>query len=161
MNAQFFSTKRAHHGILGFTRKPLARFGLTAARLDMLYAIAHGGSFQNTLRRKLGVTAPVVSRMLKSLEALGLVRRQRASDRRTRLVSLTVKGARRLRKCLRKLARQSRAPYRTLMRAITFGEFDDPEACFSATCELDELLRRIRREFGDNATLHYPWHPDD
>jgi DNA-binding MarR family transcriptional regulator len=161
MNAQFFSAKRAHHGILGFTRKPLARFGLTAARFDMLYAIENGGCFQNALRRKLGVTAPVVSRMLKSLEALGLIRRKRAHDRRTRLVSLTVQGARRLRKCLRKVAHEKRAPYRTLLRAITFGKLADPEACFWATCQLDDLLRGIRREFGDSATLHYPWHPDD
>jgi hypothetical protein len=72
-----------------------------------------------------------------------------------------VQGAHRLRKCFRKLARESRAPYRTLMRAITFGKFADRDACFWATCELDGMLRGIRREFGDTATLHYPWHPDD
>jgi hypothetical protein len=26
---------------------------------------------------------------------------------------------------------------------------------------LDGLLGKVRREFGDFATLHYRWHPDD
>ena len=162
MNAQFFSTKRAHHGILRMTRKSLAHFGLTAARFDMLYAIRRDGCLQSSLRRILGVTAPVVSRMLHALEELRLVTRVRSEgDRRQRRVGLTVAGRHCLRRAFRKLGRRSGAAYRALMRAITFGEWRDPDACFRATCNLDDLLRGMRKEFGDTATLHYPWHPDD
>jgi hypothetical protein len=67
MNAHFFGTKRAFHGILRITRKPLASFGLTAARYDMLYAIFgdvprcdRSGclTLQSELPRKLGGTSP-------------------------------------------------------------------------------------------------------
>ncbi|HTQ45353.1 MAG TPA: MarR family transcriptional regulator, partial [Polyangiaceae bacterium] len=64
------------------TRKPLASMGLTAARFDLLSALltARGDRRswrvqQSDLRKTLGVTAPVVTRMLKALEAIGLVER--------------------------------------------------------------------------------------
>src|SRR5579871_1292249 len=108
MNAHFFGTKRAFHAILRITRKPLASFGLTAARYDMLYAI-YGGvpkpesessyylTEQGELRRKLGVHKSVVSRMVRSLEEIGLVARRRGyRDRRRRWVELTKAGIARL-----------------------------------------------------------------
>jgi DNA-binding MarR family transcriptional regulator len=163
MNAQFFSTKRAHHGILRIAREPLARFVFTPARFDMLYAIGRRReTLQSSLRRALGVTAPVVSRMLRSLEELRLVKRERGSaDRRQRILHLTDAGRCCLRHAVRKVARPHRAPYRSLMRAITFGHPGNVDMCFRATCNLDSLLVAMRREFGDSATLHYPWHPDD
>jgi DNA-binding MarR family transcriptional regulator len=47
---------------------------------------------QRDLRRVLGVAGATVSRMLKSLEELGLVERKPASDRRCRVVTLTSAG---------------------------------------------------------------------
>jgi DNA-binding MarR family transcriptional regulator len=76
MNAIAFGTKRAFHGFLRVTRKALGSIGLTAARLDMMYALLridgyerhrHHEVRQSDLRRKLGVTAPVVRCMLRAL----------------------------------------------------------------------------------------------
>src|SRR4029077_5764769 len=96
MHAIVFGTKRAFHGALRVTRKPLLSLGLTAARFDLLSALrtrapvetACGAMvLQSELRR-------MVSRMLRSLEALGLVTRSRPQyvDRRQRVVSLTERG---------------------------------------------------------------------
>jgi DNA-binding MarR family transcriptional regulator len=129
----------------------------------MLYAIRRGRSqLQSQLRRILGVTAPVVSRMLRSLEELRLVTREPcSSDRRQRIVRLTIAGKCCLQHAFRTLARANKPPYRALMRAITFGHPNDVDKCFVATCNLESVLRAMRIEFGDTATLYYPWHPDD
>ncbi len=99
MNANFFGLKRAFHSTLRLTRASLARLGLTAARFDLLYALPHGsqqfekGIWQSALRRELGVSRPTVSRMLASLEELGLVRRKRdLYDRRQTVIALTRRG---------------------------------------------------------------------
>ncbi|MDP9036795.1 MAG: MarR family transcriptional regulator, partial [Myxococcota bacterium] len=92
MNAIFFGTKRAFQSCLRLMRPYLAQLGLTAARFDMLTAIWRHpyGLLQRELRKMLGVTAPTISRMLRSLEQLGLVRRERGiRDTRQRHVTLT------------------------------------------------------------------------
>src|SRR5262249_2269739 len=102
MNAVIFGTKRAFHSMLRVTRPAVQSYGLTAARFDMLIAILRApsdeGIRQSTLRRVLGVCAATVSRMLKSLERLLLVKRVRdARDGRQRLASLTAAGLSRIR----------------------------------------------------------------
>ena len=86
VNAIFFGLKRAYHGTLRVYRRALKSLGLTAARFDLLYVAREyrrNGVRQSTIRRELGVTAPTVSRMVSSLEALGLIRRERSTrDRR-------------------------------------------------------------------------------
>ena len=80
-----FATKRAFHGILRATRNLFAAQGLTAACFDLLHALVGGGPIarssasrhQSTLWKQLGVTAPVVSRMLGALERLGWIRREK------------------------------------------------------------------------------------
>ncbi|HEX4445732.1 MAG TPA: MarR family transcriptional regulator, partial [Polyangiaceae bacterium] len=87
MHTVFFGLKRAHHATLGLTRHVLKRLGLTAARFDMLFALkpCRLGMLQSRLRRLLGVSRTTVSRMLASLEQLGLLTRKASwSDRRTR-----------------------------------------------------------------------------
>jgi DNA-binding MarR family transcriptional regulator len=170
MNDHFFGTKRAFHAILRITRKPLASFGLTAARYDMLYAMVGGvprpgpfasGSltFQQEVARKLGVHKSVASRMLRSLEQMGLVTRRRGyTDRRKRHVELTEAGRERLREAARCLARASR---RLLCMAICFGKDRDPDQRFRHMCAYDSYLYVIRRDFGDEASMGYRWHPDD
>ncbi len=54
-----------------------------------------GAVLQSALRKALGVSAATVSRMLKSLEALGLVVRAPSTDKRERDVVLTEEGRRR------------------------------------------------------------------
>ena len=92
MNAIFYASKRVFHGALRVTRSSFLSVapGLTAARFDLMYALTcrSGGDRyrdrfsgqrlrQSDLWRKLGVTPPVVARMLRSLEALGWITRQR------------------------------------------------------------------------------------
>jgi DNA-binding MarR family transcriptional regulator len=167
MNAIAFGTKRAFHAFLRFGRKHLARVGLTAARFDLMYAVNGDprrresyGSYQKELPARLGVTAGVVSRMLRSLEELGLVTREPpVGDRRQRHVKLTVAGLTCLRDAWSLLVRLVR---RFVWEAICFGKHDDPEQRFMRMAELESYLHALRRDFGDTATLYYRWgHPDD
>jgi DNA-binding MarR family transcriptional regulator len=167
MNQHFFGTKRAFHAILRIMRKPLASFGLTAARYDMLFAIGgvpkvDGIGFitgQCELPCMLGVHKSVVSRMLRSLERVGLiVRRPSVADGRKRRVWLTDQGTVCLRRAVRCLARASR---RLLCIAICFGRYRDADERFRHMSAYDSYLNVIRRDFGDTAWLAYRWHPDD
>ena len=169
MNAITFGTKRAFQGFLRVTRKPLLEFGLTAARFDLLSLVLGSvrgdcglaGVRQSDIRRTLGVTAPVVTRMLRALEGLGLVRRWREDDwdRRQIRVALTEAGER----CI-VLARKvmMRAVRRLVNVAICFGRHRSADARFRHMETLESYLRGLREQFGDTARLYYAWgHPDD
>jgi DNA-binding MarR family transcriptional regulator len=169
MNAITFGMKRAFHGFLRVTRKPLALMGLTAARFDLLSVLVTGngteknwfGVRQSQLRRALGVTAPVVTRMLRALEALGLVRRVRElfGDRRQIRVWLTGAGERCILKARRRMLGAAR---RLVLVAICFGRHRDAQQRFSHMAKLESYLSALRTRFGDTARLDYPWgHPDD
>jgi DNA-binding MarR family transcriptional regulator len=164
MNAVFFAAKRAFHGTLRVMRKALAKLGLTAARFDLLYAVREYGmmgAHQSAIRKDLGVSAPVVSRMLKSLEKLGLVVRERCPrDTRRWIVSLTRTGRKRIRTGIRRFIRSGKAQ-RVLDRALVGDRCSDDTECFWAMCRVEGDLNAIRRGFRDRARLHYPWHPDD
>jgi DNA-binding MarR family transcriptional regulator len=111
---------------------------------------------QSALRRVLGVTGSVVSRMLGSLEKLGLITRKRKErDRRQREIRLTEKGLECIRYAHRALARSS---VRLLCLAISLGK---PVDAFLHMLWFEEYLLAMRREYGDTARLVYPWHPDD
>jgi DNA-binding MarR family transcriptional regulator len=169
MNAHFFGTKRAFHAVLRILRKPLESFGLTAARYDMLYAIngrvpkglepSHRIAEQSELPDALGVHKSVVSRMLRSLEQLGLVTRERGvGDRRHLRVELTDAGVARLRDAARCLARASQ---RLLCMAICFGRRRNPYERFRHLDAYESYLMAIRMKYGDSSWLKYPWHADD
>ena len=167
MHALFFGTKRAFHATLRILRKPLKTLGLTSARFDLLWILQRScdaSARQSKLRKELGVTAPTVSRMVKSLEALGIVRTERDwYDRRQRIVRLTREGLARIRAAIECFMR-GRIPRKILDRA--FGHNGErgksrAEVIFLRMCEYEELLRRIRDMCGDTARLHYDWHPDD
>jgi DNA-binding MarR family transcriptional regulator len=168
LNAIFFSCKRAFHGILRVTRRPLQCLGLTAARFDMLYALMSSGAdakwngrLQSELRRSLGVSGSVVSRMLASLEKLGLVTRTRlrqGQDRRQRWVSLTACGRQRIAAAFKMLWRVS---WRLVHEAICLGRHRDDSARLVHSDQLESYLNGMRGQYGDTATLYYRWHPDD
>jgi DNA-binding MarR family transcriptional regulator len=136
---------------------------LTAARFDLLYKLEReplGGLLQSQLRRVLGVTGATVSRMLRSLEGLGLVARWRPTDRRQRWVQLTQAG----------LSRIHCGIFHTIsMPALRLGldialareRWYCTSQCLIVTDALEAALNSIRAAFGDSATLYYPWHPDD
>jgi DNA-binding MarR family transcriptional regulator len=163
MNEHFFCLKRAYHGFLRVTRRPLQVLGLTAARYDLMYALMlrHEDSdfapmLQSALRRVLGVTGSVVSRMLRSLEGLGLItRKPKERDRRQREIRLTEKGLACIRYAYQALVRSS---VRLLCMAISFGK---PLDAFLHMLWFEEYLLAMRREYCDAARLVYPWHPDD
>jgi DNA-binding MarR family transcriptional regulator len=175
MNAIFFGLKRAFHGTLRVTRWMLTRLGLTAARFDMLYALPHegrrvgDGMWQSKLRRQLGVSRPTVSRMLASLEELGLVLRKRDSnDRRQVFVALTDAGRALIRNAERvfihsgyiQLAVDTALGVEAGGPAM-FSRWYDEYGCLMETETLEDLLDKVRCEFGDFAQLVYGWHLDD
>ena len=171
MHASFFGLKRAWHGTLRTFRRAFTTLGLTAARFDMLYALRwtdkHTSLSQRLLRRALGVNRTTVSRMLASLEALGLVTRtQDPWDRRTRAVRLTDQGRHRLRIAMRDLIETGNAQLAvdSAIAGAPSGKagksFHDKRACFESTEALETLLGAIRFASGDLTSLHYPWHPD-
>jgi DNA-binding MarR family transcriptional regulator len=161
VHAILFGLKRAYQSTLRLTRRCLAQLGLTAARFDMLYAVrsARYGSDQTQLRRMLGVSGATVSRMLKSLEDLGLVSRERSTvDRRRRRVHITELGRKAMRRVEVGLVDSGHVSF-AIACALTESWWDDTMA-FLAVDALDSPLHRLRRAFLDDAWLVYPWHPD-
>ena len=161
----FFGLKRAWHSTLRVTRHAYAAAGLTAARFDLLYWLEPRTLFPPTqamVRRALGVSRTTVSRMLKSLEELGLVSRQRDHpDRRQLTVRLTPQGLARVRWAIRRFIRSGAA--KLAVDSALAGErwHDEGRACFHAMEYFESFIRGIRKTFGDSATLYYRWHPDD
>ena len=160
MHAILFGLKRAFHSSLRIPRRITRHHGLTPARFDMLHLIdGHYFSVpQASLRKSLGVSRATVSRMLRSLEELGMVRRSRAMDHRTRDVSLTDYG----RTLFRRAARQLWGSGLVDLFVESISSWHkDPEPIFRNMCTLDSHLDWIRGAARDTATLYYPWHPDD
>ena len=165
MHNVFFGFKRVHHATLGLTRNILKRMGLTAARFDLLYALKDSrlGMLQSRLRRLLGVSRTTVSRMLASLEQLGLLTRKRSwSDRRTRDVRLTNRGRSTIVFAHRVFTRSGWAQLAVDSALGTQGQFRwyREGDCIQATALFDGLLRHYREAFLDRATLRYPWDPE-
>ncbi len=167
MHAAFLSLKRAHHSVLRIGRPMLLDMGLTAARFDLLFALKlkdRRRMLQRELQRTLGVSRTTVSRMLASLEKLGLVQRTvDPRDRRRKWVALTKRGFWRIGTAYRRLARSGWAQ---LALDTAFGaipsypgrsDWSDSEWCDGVTQDLMNILWGIRHEFRDGATLEYPW----
>ena len=164
MNAIFFGAKRAFQASLRIMRPWFRRLGLTAARFDMLTAIWRHpcGVFQRKLRGMLGVTAPTISRMLRSLEELGLIARQRGlgGDRRQLHVRLTDAGLALIRRATYVFI-DSGAAQLAVDCALTNDRAHDASRCFVEMERAESMLTLLRDGFRDIARLHYPWHPDD
>jgi DNA-binding MarR family transcriptional regulator len=163
MNAIAFGTKRAFHGFLRVSRKALVSLGLTAARFDMMHLLAGHpcGMLQSQLRRRLGVTAGVVSRMVRALEKLGWITRKKDCyvDRRQRWLELTASGRERIHQARRLLLR---GVQRIVFDAICFGRGRARDERYLDMDLLEGYLHALRRDFGDTARVPYPWgHPDD
>src|SRR5262245_11093539 len=106
-----FQLKRAHLSAVGAGRRLLQDVpDMTPARFDILYLIHKTPrlmrSFgykadQVTIVQRLGLSRATISRMLKRLEELGLVTRERChNDARRKLVTLTEAGIQRIRAAL-------------------------------------------------------------
>jgi DNA-binding MarR family transcriptional regulator len=166
MHVVYFGFKRAFHATLKVNRPLLDRHGITPARFDLLYCI-HQNQLdkvrQSTIRRELGVARPTVSRMVRSLEKLGLVARDiDYQDARQKRLGLSAAGRKVVRRVLRKLVR-SDVVDRYVRRAFSYPDAPPSRRCtdIGAIADLNYTLDRFRRCFGDVATLDYPWCPDD
>jgi DNA-binding MarR family transcriptional regulator len=165
MNAIFFGCKRAFHSCLRIARQGLRGLGLTPARFDMLMAIGvdrRHSRTQRELRFQLGVSAPTVSRMVRSLEELGLIERRKleSGDRRQLRITLTEWGRRCMKKAMR-LVQDTGAIQLAVDCALTDNHPYDDALCLERMDAAETMLGRIRRTFGDVAELAYLWHPDD
>ena len=164
MNAIFFGVKRAFHSTLRVARPLLTSLGLTAARFDLLYAVASETSFrmlQSKLRRTLGVTAPTVSRMVTSLEELGLVRRSRFDfDARQRWVELTHEGLVSLRRAV-EVTMGSGVVQLAVDSALAGARWHHDWTCIEEMDIAESVMRRIREAFLDVGCVLYLWHRDE
>jgi DNA-binding MarR family transcriptional regulator len=160
MHAALFGVKRLHLSVVEWSKLRLERWrkvGITPARYDLLRVVQlhwrNGGLPQWKIVRLLGVSATVVSRMLRALEQKGIVRRAPLEcDRRALWVALTVEGARIVtdaNDCVIKtgmaelcvdaaFAKNRYRPKRDMERAET-------------------LLTRARIYFKDRAAARHPW----
>jgi DNA-binding MarR family transcriptional regulator len=119
-----------------------------------------GTTYQREVQRALGVSASVVSRMLRSLERLGwVIRKRSASDRRQFEVTLSQAGT----ACIREAyAALKSAAKRLVYLAICFGRHRDPGQRFVHMETLESYLGTMRKQWFDTAQLYYRWgHPDD
>lgn len=156
MNSTFFHMKQAHLSALRVSRKTTLPIGLTPARLDMLRAILErcGQVLQLKLKHLLGVSNPVISIMVRALERLGLVTRDKCrTDRRTFVVSLTKAARYALRRVFFELHTEG---FEALTFASAFGN-----EWLHVTSDLCSPLARFREAFGIGLTHHDPWEWND
>ncbi len=93
MDAVMFHLKAAHLAVQRVGRGLLRRTpGMTVARFDLMNALGTKGMRQSDLWKRLNVVRSVVCEMVRSLVERGWVRRIRAADSRTWLVTLTRLG---------------------------------------------------------------------
>jgi DNA-binding MarR family transcriptional regulator len=142
----------------------LANMGLTAARFDLLYAVRgrRRGMPQSVLQRVLGVSRATVSRMLASLEALGLVKRTvDPADRRRKRVELTDLGRQRIDFAHKQLTRSGWAQLAIDSALGAEGQAERwwSGPVFKTMSHLDGMLSALRRAFYDTGSLEYPWEP--
>lgn len=173
MHASFFGMKRVHLRVLAVTRPMISDYELTPARFDMLRIVLGRphGVHQGTLQWLLGVSAATVSRMLKSLQGLGFVVRERdARDARRVIVHLTAPGKVAVRMALEATV-VNREADRTAARGVlgstrtASDSFDETYATIAAGREklstLDRLLDDMRKAFADRAPFRHPWRIGD
>lgn len=169
MHATFFAIKRVHLRVLAVTREIIRGYELTPARFDMMRVVLlqHDGIAQATLRWLLGVSAPTVSRMLKSLQEKGFVEREHDDDdRRCLIVRLTPRGRVAVRMCIEETV-VAREAERTAARGVLGDARVQPKsydevlgtigAGKAPLAQLDGVLMNMRNAFGDRAPFWHPW----
>ena len=154
----FFGCKQLFLGTIRMMSEWLRGFGLTPARFNMLVAIAtpRRGISQRMLRSILGVSAPTVSRMLRSLEDLGLVvRTPHPRNRRHRWISVTSDGSDRLRAAMDRFVATGEVHFhREEMLNPAPGDHAAGEAAIRS---FDDYLTRARAWLGDTGFLQFSY----
>lgn len=159
MNAIYFGAKRVFYAMMRVARRGFASMGLTAARFDLLFALHQvgGATQQRAIRNGLGVSRTVVSRMVRSLEKLGYVTRERYPlDRRQITVWLTWQGRMLMRKAIRLVLKSGVVQF-----AVDCALAPRPNGWIDAKGNavrmqrMNERLHELRVGFGDMALLNY------
>ncbi len=153
-----FAMKQGHLAGMRFSRPETEAVDLTPARLDMLRTVLEqGGSVtQSYLWRLLGVTKPVVSIMVRALERLGFVlRERRRHDRRTFDVSLTPLAV----AALRKIFYQTRVTgfLPLILHCVLVPRRISRRRFQRYSSRLRLYLGRFREQFGIGDTSYNPW----
>lgn len=169
MHAIFFGVKRVHIEVVRLTREMIRHSNLTPARFDLMriVKIYPDGIPQGTIRWLLGVTAPVVSRMIKALHELGYVDREvHRRDRRSRWIRLTERGEIALR-VASSATQRDREDERTAARIVTGNKRLESES-WQETLDtidhakpivdlVDRILLVMRIALVDRAPYRHPW----
>ncbi len=171
MHAVFFGVKRMHIELVRLTRQMIWHSNLTPARFDMLRVVRvyPDGIAQGTVQWLLGVSAPVVSRMLKALEQLGYVLRERhRRDGRSRWIRLTERGEIAVRVAATATLGNLEAE-RTAARLVTGNgrlvseSYEETlttiEQAKDDVARVDGFLSTMRTAIADRAAFHHPWLP--
>jgi len=163
MHAILFAVKRTFHKSVWFGRFLLKDYLLTPSRFDILYIVkknAVRSMWQSKIREILGIAGPTLSRMIKALVALGFIHRERSSfDRRQYEISLTKRGRSTIEHAIRAII--DSGIITSCIVHFVCSKWDCPATTLREVDELETTLRRMRERLHDEATLYYPWHPDD
>jgi len=162
MNTVFFGLKRSYYATLTGARALTKHYGLTPARFDLMFLLQEPGKTQSSLWAALGVSRTTVSRMLQSLEELGLIERKKGGyfgneDRRQRMVYLTKKGMWLLKQAIRGILGSGISD---LMMRSTAALYDYSRVAIeSAILNLEWHFRAIQETFrGRGRALElYQW----
>jgi DNA-binding MarR family transcriptional regulator len=170
MNSVFFGLKRAYYGTLRAPRRPLATISMTSAAYDLLTVVEQcAGILQKQVWMCLGVTRSTVCKMLKRLEKLGWVKREKPEqDKRQRIVRITESGVSVLRKSDRLMLEHEDGP----CQDTPYVHIPDADGRWYALftlgfapnengvlCSLSES-RRMADELGIAFGPYEPWEPD-
>lgn len=164
MHAILFSTKRTFHKATWFGRYLLKDYGLTPSRFDILYILQSFKElpcvWQSRIREILGIARTTLSRMIKALLERGFIKRQRSTiDQRQFEISLTNYGRKTIGHAIRKII-QSGIMAQCVIHWIC-DKWNCPETTLRQLEEVDTTLLHMRERLLDEATLAYPWHPED
>ena len=151
----FFQIKRVHLRLLHVSRLLLEGRDLTPARFDMMRIVDmhSAGVAQQKIEDLLGVSGATVSRMLKSLEQLGFIRRERmAEDRRRQLVMVTPAGRKRVSDAVFLLI-ETLVSHRLAWRLLGL----EPRKAGPKLSALERTLCSMRKILGDPSPHYEPW----
>ena len=163
MHVVMFGINRAFHKVMEVGRELTVAFGLTPSRFNLMNALlVEGGALRQVfLRRMLGVSAPNVSRMVRSLEGLGFVMRRYDAHGRSCGVALTVVGRERIERAVDFLVLEGHA--RKAVRKL-FPPSPDGRSRKKKRQQTRRDVKHfawhldtIRKTLKDKALLHYDW----
>lgn len=176
MHAVFFGIKRVHLEVVHrLARRLLKGTGLTAARFDLMRIVClRPGVRQVSIRWLLGVSAPTVSRMLKSLEENGLVERNvDHRDCRCRVVRSTPAGRAAVAMAMARTVESGEAELAVARCAIGDGARGDGSAwrAGETAAFIDKAKAKVavvagvvaaaRKALFDRAPYQHPWRTGD